>query len=1248
HQQYGLLFLLIIFCTSISNAQTITISPLQNNNICACSPINIDYTATGVFNAANIFTAQLSDALGNFAAPTNIGILNGNANAGTINCTIPCNTPYGTNYRVRIVSSSPVIISPDNGINITINPSPQVNITQTGGNCSDTLTANVNLNAAGPIQGNKYYITNVEPWGVYTNENEMNIVFGVGGWIQGNFMSPTAATVFAPSTQFVFLEGSDFNADALNQYMMLNGPLIENWVNSGGRLFINAAPNVGSGQNWGFGGVFLNYQNLIPINPNDVPGVNITNMAHPINVGPYLPVDPNGVYTGNYFAHANIINGGATLIHSSTNPNDAVLTEKPWGSGLVLFGGMTTTNWHNNVPGLQNQHAINLRLNILNYLAGAAINPSYTYLWTPGGQVTPKIVPPNTGIYTVTVTTNAGCTSIATYNYIQQNAPVNVHIVASGNMCKVGDNVILDAGGGFVSYTWDNGANTQTRTINAPGTYWVTVTNAQGCVGTDTIIINLNPPINLNITYPPIQCNGGSTTLTVNGNGGNPPYVFSINGGGFQPNNYFQNVTAGTYTILVSDASGCTATTIITVSEPPILDFNFTLTQANCSGDATVVINANGGTAPYQYSISPIYPFQPNNQFNNIAAGTYTITVSDASGCSKTTLLNVLPIPVMNITVSDINNVKCNGQCDGSAQLIISGAATPYNIAIAPQVGNINQVTGAISALCEGTYTITVTDANNCIKTTTFVITAPPTMSLSANVINVSCYGLCNGSAQMNAVGGGQNYNYSISPNGNINPNTGLASNLCPGNYTVTVTDNNGCFATTTFNVIEPQPILFDSIIIQDNICSGNNSATIDIYPNGGVLPYSYTLNPGMVVNNTGQFTGLNSGNYTIAVSDFNGCQIDTTVVIKTLSNLSFSQVNIHEVYCNGDSTGSIAVVTNGGNGNVIYTINPAKPQVPEGFFKYLNAGTYTIIATDAIGCSITTTVNVTENPKLQINDLNYVEPICAYDSTGIIQINATGGVPPLLYSLNNGTPNQTGLFTGLIIDQYKITLIDNLGCRKDTNINLTGPSLVGANIQIESTKCIDSKDGKVHIQGTGGLGGYKYFITPDLNLNKTGIFFDLASGIYTVRVVDTVGCEYKTEITVNGPSNPLNISITKEDLKCYGRGNEGNATVHVSGGEMPYVYKWSTDPVQNTATASGLYFGWYNVLITDANGCEKSDTVYISEGPCCQAAFIPSAFSPNGDQVNDEFKILSTAGMELIKLEIYDRWGQKLWTNSD
>lgn len=1330
-----------------TSAQTIAVSPIPLS-FCSCEPLVVNYNATGIFNIGNVFSVELSDASGNFGAPTIIGTLVGNALNGNIPCVIPCNAPYGTGYRIRISSTSPFFIGTDNGADITINPSPIVNITLTNGNCIDTLTANVTGGNIGVQPGQKYYITDSPPWGSPSNVNEMNDVFGVGNWIQANF-SVNAATVFTPATQFVFLEGSDGNAIALDNFMIANATLIESWVNAGGRLFLNAAPNQGGIQFWGFGGTQLNYQNLIPAIANAVPGVNITNMAHPINIGPYTPLDPTGVYTANYYAHADVVNGGTTLIHSSANSNFAVLSEKTWGAGLVLFGGMTTSNWHNNVFPLVNQHAVNLRKNILYYTAGAFIAPAYTYtyLWSTG-DTTQKILPTITGVYTVTVTSSNGCTGTATYNYTAPNPIVVAINNTTSPSCIPGcdGTATTNVAGGIApyNYTISGGALISgsgfASNLCAGIIYTITVTDANGCTGSTTVqLTSPNAPVitiasSTNPSCVP-GCDGTAITNTV---GGVPVYNYAISGGAnINASGVVSNLCAGfNYIITVTDANGCIGTTSIQPTVPNLPGVTITnQTNVSCFGscDGIVSVLGNGGAGLYNYTINPVATQGPVGTFTGLCAGLYQITVTDVLGCTTSTNINITQAPQLSVSITAFTNVTVFGGANGSITAAAMGGTPGYVYTISPAIGaqapsgNFINLTAAGGQQC---YTITVTDANGCTATTTQCITQPVIGNLTTVSTDETCFGACNGTITSTITGGVAPFNFLLNP-GNINNGTGVYNNLCSGIYTiivtdannntvssidtingpaqiiytaatptnincfgaanglinvtttagvgvvtytinplgpqtntngvftsltaqcytVTATDANGCTSSTSLCITEPLPFTVGNAIIQDNNCFGDAAGTITVTAIGGnPLPnYTYNIMPGGQTNQTGIFTGLQAGNYTITVIDGLGCTASTAgIVVNQPAQMVFNTVNLHEVYCYGQATGSIAVVAGGGTGNITFSITPNATQFPLGFFKDLYAGNYTITATDINGCSISTTSTILQNPALRITSLQIVEPLCAYDTTGVLTVVAIGGTAPLLYSLNNGIPQTTGLFTGLPADMYKVTLIDNLGCSKDTIVQLSGPSPVGANITIEDTKCIDSKDGRLTVTGTGGQGGYKYYVTPGFNINKTGKFYGLAADTYTLRVVDTIGCEYMTVFTINPPANPLGNSMSKIDLACHGKGNEGSATANAFGGQAPYVYEWSTSPVQNTPVASVLYYGWYHLLIVDANGCEYKDSVYVEEGPCCDVTFIPNAFSPNGDNNNDEFKVFTTAGIELLQLEIYDRWGQRLWSTSD
>jgi gliding motility-associated-like protein len=172
--------------------------------------------------------------------------------------------------------------------------------------------------------------------------------------------------------------------------------------------------------------------------------------------------------------------------------------------------------------------------------------------------------------------------------------------------------------------------------------------------------------------------------------------------------------------------------------------------------------------------------------------------------------------------------------------------------------------------------------------------------------------------------------------------------------------------------------------------------------------------------------------------------------------------------------------------------------------------------------------------------------------------------------------------------------------------------------------------------------------LLPDSVTNSTGLFTPLSAGTYTLLISDTAGCSLDTLVTVTSTLNPLEITITKNDLGCLGVGTEGYAIADVSGGAQPYTYLWNTNPPQETPKASDLRFGYYIVQVSDVKGCTISDTVYIEPGTCCEEVFIPSAFTPNADGLNDVFRVVTSAGLQVIQFDVVNRWGEIVWSTDD
>jgi gliding motility-associated-like protein len=870
---------------------------------------------------------------------------------------------------------------------------------------------------------------------------------------------------------------------------------------------------------------------------------------------------------------------------------------------------------------------------------------------------------PNT--YVVTASDASGCTAASTGTIteppvLQTNTATSTNVTCNGlNNGTITYNVT--GGTGAINYTSApalvgvGGVYTNV----APNTYVITATDANGCTMTASFTITQPNALQItNATSTSTLCSGQANgTITLNITGGTA--LYSATSGAISVGPAASPLTLSgfgpaTYLVTVTDANGCTITTNVNVAgSTPIVYTSATATNANCNNACNGAINVTttGGFGTITYTINPQGP-QSNTtgNFTALCAGTFTVTATDGNGCTETTPLTLVDPLALVISNATSTNPLCFGNASGTISMTLSGGTigagytfTSSPVATQPTPGNFTGLT----AQC---YTITGVDGNGCTVTTQICLTNPAQLVWDNPVgNNVLCNGGTSGSIVAPALGGTGTVTYTLNPSAQSNT-TGTFGGLTAQCYTVSATDVNGCNITTVICITEPSVLTIGVPAVVNILCNGSATGSISINANGGTPTYTYSINPNLGTQATaGNFINVPAGTYAIIVTDVNGCtSISSGIQISEPPAITFNTVNVQDVACYGDATGTITVGAQGGVGGFTYSLNPAGAQPTPGFFNTLFAGTYIATVTDANGCTMTTSIEVKQNPQLIITNVSLTEPICFGESNGAISVTAAGGVAPIQFSLNNSPFQNNGTFANIPAGYYVMTLRDVLGCMRDSLIQLTQPEEVGATIDLTGANCVDSKDGKAIITGTGGRGGYKYYLSPGLYINKSGVFTGLEAGTYTLRVVDTTGCEYSTFFTVNPPASALGNYITKQDLACNGKGNEGLATANVSGGTPPYSYLWNTSPAQSTPTASTLYFGLYKVEITDAYGCKIKDSVYIEEGPCCDIAFIPNAFSPNGDGNNDEFRVLTTAGVQLIQLEVYNRWGNKVWSTSD
>nr|WP_294858143.1 gliding motility-associated C-terminal domain-containing protein [uncultured Fluviicola sp.] len=852
--------------------------------------------------------------------------------------------------------------------------------------------------------------------------------------------------------------------------------------------------------------------------------------------------------------------------------------------------------------------------------------PIYTTEWFQGGTsigtgTTVNVCPTATTTYTAQVTYTAcdGTVIVKTDNMIvspDPSTPSGNEIASTPPSCAgaTGSFEVQGTGGaGGYQYSIDNGVTWQVSgvfTNLAAGNYTILVQDMNGCQGSIAATVGPSSTIDLTLaSSTDVSCNGGSNGSAVTAiSGGQIPYTYTLNGGSTQSGGTYSNLTAGNYTIEVTDANGCTDTQPVTITQPTAVTISFvSATDASCSGsDGSLTVSGSGGTGTLHYS-SNGGASQTSPTFNNVAGGTYTIQVVDDNGCpaSVPAIVGI----VNNLTALLIGNqdVSCNGLSDGSAQL--GGAGTPLPYTYSP-VGGSPQVSNTFTSLAVGTYNYVVTDGNNCHDTISVTIAQPTPVNVTTNTPLSTCAG---GSVTMNAQATGGNGWYVFTWSNSL-PN-GSSNTVSPAgttNYTVTATDANGCAANSTIQVtVNPNPPI--NAGTDQAVCIGGAV----VLSGSGVQ--SYTWNNG--VSNGVSFTPASTQTYTVTGIDANGCQGSDQVVV-TVNPLPAVDAGAVQTVCQGTS------VTLNGSGAVSYTWNNG---VTNGIsFIASSTQTYTVTGTNANGCTNTDQVTITVNLPSPVN-AGIDQSVC---QGGSVTLTGTG---TQTYSWNNGVTNGIA-FTPGSTQTYTVTGTDINGCQSTDQVVVTINPLPNVNAGADQSICIG---GAVTLSGSGAQ-------TYVWNNGVTnGISFTPGfTQTYTVTGTDINGCVNTDQVTVT--IVPLPIAVVSADI------TEGfpALTVNFDNNSLNATsYNWSfgNGAQANSNNTSGEQYvytnpGEYLVILTAANGlCTDTDSLLITVNPLPDPiVMVPNIFTPNGDNNNDTF-FITVSYVKSVKVTIVNRWGDKM-----
>ena len=837
---------------------------------------------------------------------------------------------------------------------------------------------------------------------------------------------------------------------------------------------------------------------------------------------------------------------------------------------------------------------------------------------TPGNNTTGNFNNLAPGNYTITVTDQGTCT--ASQNFTIAPGPACCTVTATGTdvLCFGGTSGTTTAhpANGVAPYTyqWDAAAGnqtTQTATGLAAGTYSVTITDFNGCQSTANVTIG--QPAALNSSATPTDpscfsvCDGQIAVAAPTG--GTSPYQYNINGGTFGGTSTFTGLCDGTYNIIVQDANGCQfPISNIAITEPTDLTLvNAGTTPATCgANNGSLTVTAGGGSGGYQYDIGGAQ--QASNNFTNLAAGTYTVTVTDANGCTETVNVTVNssagPAPFVDI----LNDLNCAGGPNGGVTIGVNGGTGPYTYTLNPP--GTGQASNSFSGVPAGNHTVEVVDANGCTGTVNFTLTQPTILTYNTVITDASCNGTCDGQITINANGATPPYQYS-DDNGLTFQASNTLTGLCAGNVNVVVQDANGCLANSQEVVGEPTPLTMTPTYTEPS-CHGLSDGTITFNGAGATPAYQYSVDNGNNFSGSDPVTGIAAGDYDLVIEDANGCQTTGTITVTEPPAFNFNYIANNPSNC-GANDGSFEITANNGLAPYFYSIDGGTTvQVNNGFFGGLYSGLYNLLVTDANGCQDSTFSALSDNVMVTQTDAE-ISTTCYNGCDGVGIVSQQFGQPPYTYTINTtGVSQPTGVFGGLCAGQYFITIEDNGLCIGIQEVNIPEPDTIEFTPTTVDITCPQGADGQIDFGVvTGGDGGpYQYSIDGGANYQAGSLFTGLTSGTYNLVAQDGNGCLGATTVTLTEPQ-PWNININTADLTCF-QNNTGFIQVIGDGATSPYTYDLGGN-VNATGVYSLLAAGTYNIQVTDVNGCTFDTTSTLTEPAQLTATYALTDASCNG-----------------------------------
>ena len=755
------------------------------------------------------------------------------------------------------------------------------------------------------------------------------------------------------------------------------------------------------------------------------------------------------------------------------------------------------------------------------------------------------------------------------------------------------------------------------------GTYILVVTDNLGCEVTETVVLSdVDGTIDEILTNP--SCSGSSDgAIQIEVIGGSAPFTYQWVQGTtvISDQEDLSGLSAGEYIVTATDVNGCLFSEAFILADPLPIAVNSSTTPVSCAGsDGTILLDVENAANPIDVTWNGPSGDPGTGVFiENLEAGIYSYDIVDANGCTAMGAVQVIIAPSVDVSETIIDP-SCNGSNDGSILIEVTGGVEPILTDWTGPDG-FTSIDEDLFNLQAGTYNLVVTDALNCSASFEYTVTDPDPIVSVLLIAQPDC-NQSNGSIEAVLAGGSVVGDYTISwtdQGGTEISTNSLLDNVPAGIYTLTASDDNGCSLIETISLSNPGGSILETFFPET--CTGDMNGVIDLEISGVAEPYTVDwTGPNGFTSTSEDLSGLSGGLYTYTVTGDDGCvftgiiDLPNPPALLVMSELSNT--------CFGLNEGEISISITGGE--LPYLIVWAGP---DGFVSdqteltNLIPGTYDLIVEDGVGCVFQDSFEIIESPELTLS-LTASDVSCFGESDGTVDLSITGGVDPITISWigDNGFTSDLLNLTGLDIGQYNVTVTDDFGCSADTLVIIEQPDELLVIAEITASGCAsDPNSGEISLFPEGGTPGYLVSWTGPNGF--TSDLFDitgLESGIYTYVVQDQGGCAISDQIEIE-EVDPLLLDITIVEPNCFGE-STGSIQPELTGGQGAVTYSWigPNDFTSNEDTLLNVPAGDYEVVVSDAAGCEVTSTVTLTEPE--ELTILVNTAASTCDNTNDGF----------------------------